>query len=38
VRLVSVGSDAVPANAPTKLFSELTAQHTRRMNRLGLTA
>ena len=41
VRLVSVGSvgaagqDAPP---PAKLFSELTAQHTRRMNRLGLTA
>jgi hypothetical protein len=41
VRLVAVGSahqDASPANAPTKLFSELTAQHTRRMSRLGLTA
>lgn len=30
---------AAPANqAPTKLFGELTAQHTRRMTRLGLTA
>ena len=38
VRLVSVGSDAAPANPPTKLFGELTAQHTRRMSRLGLTA
>lgn len=27
-----------PANPPTKLFGELTAQHTRRMSRLGLTA
>jgi len=26
------------ANAPAKLFSELTAEHTRRMGRLGLTA
>jgi len=25
-------------NAPAKVFSELTAQHTRRMSRLGLTA
>jgi len=42
VRLVAHGSaataDAAPANAPTKLFGELTAQHTRRMSRLGLTA
>ena len=38
VRLVSVGSDAAPAHPPTKLFGELTAQHTRRMGRLGLTA
>ncbi|GAA3804231.1 ferritin-like fold-containing protein [Cellulomonas soli] len=30
---------AAPANqAPTKLFGELTAEHTRRMTRLGLTA
>jgi hypothetical protein len=28
----------VNANQPTKLFGELTAQHTRRMSRLGLTA
>ncbi|ROS31373.1 tRNA-(MS[2]IO[6]A)-hydroxylase MiaE-like protein [Cellulomonas sp. PhB150] len=26
-----------PANAPGKVFGELTAQHTRRMSRLGLT-
>ncbi len=26
------------ANAPAKIFGELTAQHTRRMSRLGLTA
>ena len=44
VRLVSVGAggsanqDGAPPNAPTKLFGELTAQHTRRMSRLGLTA
>ena len=45
VRLVAIGSanqgtskDTAPANAPTKLFGELTAQHTRRMSRLGLTA
>jgi len=42
-RLVAVGSeaapaDAAPANAPAKIFGELTAQHTRRMGRLGLTA
>jgi hypothetical protein len=42
-RLVAVGAasqstDAAPANAPAKIFSELTAQHTRRMGRLGLTA
>lgn len=37
VRLVSVGSSG-SANPPTKLFGELTAQHTRRMSRLGLTA
>ncbi|GCE78390.1 ferritin-like fold-containing protein [Cellulomonas biazotea] len=29
---------AAPANPPTKVFGELTAQHTRRMSRLGLTA
>jgi len=29
---------APAANAPAKLFSELTAEHTRRMGRLGLTA
>jgi hypothetical protein len=36
----NAGTDVVaaPANAPTKLFGELTAQHTRRMSRLGLTA
>ncbi|MDM7831892.1 ferritin-like fold-containing protein [Cellulomonas edaphi] len=28
---------AVTTNAPAKVFSELTAQHTRRMSRLGLT-
>jgi len=41
VRLVALGSASqadAPANAPTKLFGELTAQHTRRMARLGLTA
>ncbi|MBO3083709.1 ferritin-like fold-containing protein [Cellulomonas fengjieae] len=41
VRLVALGSagpQAAPANAPSKLFGELTAQHTRRMSRLGLTA
>jgi hypothetical protein len=41
VRLVSLGSMSqpdAPPNAPTKLFGELTAQHTRRMARLGLTA
>jgi len=44
VRLVALGSarspvDGAPADgAPTKLFGELTAQHTRRMARLGLTA
>jgi hypothetical protein len=41
VRLVALGSanlDAAPPNTPTKLFGELTAQHTRRMSRLGLTA
>jgi len=36
----NAGTDVVtaPANPPTKLFGELTAQHTRRMSRLGLTA
>jgi len=29
---------AAPGTPPTKLFGELTAQHTRRMARLGLTA
>lgn len=29
---------AAPANEPAKVFGELTAQHTRRMSRLGLTA
>jgi hypothetical protein len=29
---------AANTNQPTKLFGELTAQHTRRMSRLGLTA
>jgi hypothetical protein len=44
VRLVALGSARTPADggladgAPTKLFGELTAQHTRRMARLGLTA
>lgn len=47
VRVLTRSRDAdVPAvdaadlntNQPTKLFSELTAQHTRRMSRLGLTA
>ncbi|WP_421743681.1 ferritin-like fold-containing protein [Cellulomonas sp.] len=41
VRLVALGSASqpdAPPNAPTKLFGELTAQHTRRMARLGLTA
>jgi hypothetical protein len=41
VRLIALGSASqadAPANAPTKLFGELTAQHTRRMARLGLTA
>ncbi|WP_081861663.1 ferritin-like fold-containing protein [Cellulomonas sp. HZM] len=34
--VASRGSD--PANVPAKVFGELTAQHTRRMSRLGLTA
>ncbi|WP_315099049.1 ferritin-like fold-containing protein [uncultured Cellulomonas sp.] len=38
VRLLSAGSAGAPAEPPTKLFGELTAQHTRRMSRLGLTA
>ncbi|GEL94583.1 ferritin-like fold-containing protein [Cellulomonas composti] len=29
---------SAPPNAPAKIFGELTAQHTRRMARLGLTA
>ena len=33
----SAGATATP-NAPAKVFGELTAQHTRRMSRLGLTA
>ncbi|MCC2309764.1 ferritin-like fold-containing protein [Cellulomonas chengniuliangii] len=36
VRLVDRG--AAQEGAPAKLFGELTAQHTRRMGRLGLTA
>jgi hypothetical protein len=46
VRLVALGAAKAPAEGaasetpgtPTKLFGELTAQHTRRMARLGLTA
>jgi hypothetical protein len=35
----AAGSPAptAPANGPAKVFSELTAQHSRRMSRLGLT-
>ena len=36
VRLVDSGASG--GDAPAKLFGELTAQHTRRMGRLGLTA
>jgi len=40
---VAAGEGAAPAApeedaAPAKLFGELTAEHTRRMSRLGLTA
>jgi len=47
VRLVALGAARSPVEGasvdapgapPTKLFGELTAQHTRRMARLGLTA
>lgn len=39
-RLVTAGAAASGAapDAPVRLFNELTAQHTRRMTRLGLTA
>lgn len=36
--VVQAAADAVDPAAPAKLFGELTAEHTRRMSRLGLTA
>jgi hypothetical protein len=37
-RLVLAAEGADPADGAGRLFGELTAQHTRRMGRLGLTA